>query len=261
MDKLIKERQKRVKSVLISQPEPENRTPYHSLAEKHKLKLHYRSFVQVDELTTMEFRDQRISLLNHDAVIFTSKNSMDHYFGMMKKLRLRIPDQTKYFCVSEAISHYLQNFIVYRKRKVFIGERVFSSLLPLMQKHSECKFLLPCSDLLKKKINKSLEDSGLEYTKAVMYKVVASDLSDLSDVKYDILVFFSPTGITSLYENFPDFVQNGTRIAAFGPTTIQAVEESNLFADIQVPNKRFPSMSMALDAYITQANKRKRVKK
>ncbi len=255
------DRQKKVKSILISQPEPENKTPYHALAEKHKLKLHYRNFVRVDELSTMEFRDQRISLLNHDAVIFTSKNAMDHYFGMMNKLRLRIPDQTKYFCVSEAIAHYLQNFITYRKRKIFIGERVFSSLLPLMQKHKDCKFLLPCSDLLKNQMNKSLEDSGLNYTKAVMYKVVPSDLSDLSDVKYDILVFFSPSGITSLYENFPDFVQNETRIAAFGPTTIKAVEDKDLLADIQVPNKKFPSMSMALDDYITHSNKRRRVKK
>ena len=255
------DRHKKVKSILISQPEPENKTPYHALAEKHKLKLHYRSFVQVDELSTMEFREQRISILNHDAVIFTSKNSMDHYFGMMEKLRLRIPDQTKYFCVSEAIAHYLQNFIVYRKRKVFTGERTFASLLPLMQKHKESNFLLPCSDLLKDQTNKTMEESGLNYTKAVMYKVVAADLSDLSDVKYDVLVFFSPTGITSLYENFPDFVQEETRIAAFGPTTINAVKSNDLIADIEVPNKRFPSMSMALDDYITKSNKRKRAKK
>ena len=259
--KMTTDRQKKVKSILISQPEPENKTPYHALAEKHKLKLQYRSFVQVDELSTMEFREQRISILNHDAVIFTSKNSMDHYFGMMEKLRLRIPDQTKYFCVSEAIAHYLQNFIVYRKRKVFTGERTFASLLPLMQKHKDSKFLLPCSDLLKDQTNKTMEESGLNYTKAVMYKVVAADLSDLSDVKYDVLVFFSPTGITSLYENFPDFVQEATRIAAFGPTTINAVKSNDLIADIEVPNKKFPSMSMALDDYITKSNKRKRAKK
>ena len=261
VNKMTKERQKKVKSILISQPEPENKTPYHSLAEKHKLKLHYRSFIQVDELTTMEFREQRISLLNHDAIIFTSKNSMDHYFSMMEKLRLKIPDHTKYFCVSEAIAYYLQNFIVYRKRKVFTGERTFVSLLPLMQKHKDSKFLLPCSDLLKGQTNKTMEESGLDYTKAVMYKVVAADLSDLSDVKYDVLAFFSPTGITSLYENFPDFIQNETRIAVFGPTTIKAVKDNNLISDIEVPNKKFPSMSMALDDYITKANKRKRSKK
>tara|TARA_B100000902_G_scaffold12252_1_gene14942 strand:+ start:79349 stop:80116 length:768 start_codon:yes stop_codon:yes gene_type:complete len=252
------DRQKKVKSILISQPEPENKTPYHSLAEKHKLKLHYRPFVEVKELTTMEFREQRISLLNHDAVIFTSKNAMDHYFGMMEKLRLRIPDQTKYFCVSEAIAHYLQNFIVYRKRKVFTGERTFASLLPLLEKHQDSKFLLPCSDLLKSQTNKTLDDSGLDYTKAVMYKVVAADLSELSDVKFDVLVFFSPTGITSLFENFPKFTQQNTRIAAFGSTTVKAVLERKLIVDVEVPNKKFPSMSMALDDYITKANKRKR---
>lgn len=251
-------RQKKVKSILISQPEPENKTPYHVLAEKHKLKVHYRPFIRIDEISTMEFREQRISILNHDAVVFTSKNAMDHYFGMMKKLRLRVPEQTKYFCVSEAIAHYLQNFITYRKRKIFIGEQVFSSLLPLMKKHQDSRFLIPCSDLLKNKINQSLEDSGLNYTKAIMYKVVASDLSDLVNVKYDILVFFSPTGIRSLYENFPDFVQNETRIAAFGPTTVQSVHDHDLLVDIKVPSKQAPSMSMALDQYITQANKRKR---
>ena len=254
----MKERQRKVKSILISQPEPEAKTPYHALAEKHKLKLHYRPFIQVDEISALEFREQRISLLNHDAVIFTSKNAMDHYFGMMEKLRLRIPDQTKYFCISEAIAHYLQNFITYRKRKIFIGEQVFSSLIPLMEKHKESKFLLPCSDLLKDKINKSLEESELDYTKAVMFNVVASDLSDLEHVKYDIIVFYSPTGITSLYENFPEFEQEETRLAAFGPTTVKSIKDQDLIVDIEVPNKKFPSMSMALDHYITKSNKRKR---
>ena len=255
------EKKHKVKSILISQPEPEGKSPYDAIEKKHKLKIDYRPFMHVEEITAQEFREQRISILNHDAVIFTSKNAMDHYFGMMEKLRLRIPDQTKYFCVSEAIAHYLQNFIVYRKRKVFTGERTFASLLPLMQKHKDSKFLLPCSDLLKDQTNKTMEESGLNYTKAVMYKVVAADLSDLSDVKYDVLVFFSPTGITSLYENFPDFVQEATRIAAFGPTTINAVKSNDLIADIEVPNKKFPSMSMALDDYITKSNKRKRAKK
>ena len=145
--------------------------------------------MHVEEMTSLEFKEQRISLLNHDSVIFTSKNAMDHYFGMMEKLRLRIPDFTKYFCVSEAIAHYLQNFITYRKRKIFTGEQSLASLIPVMQKHTESKFLFPCSDVLKNKVNVALEESGLQYTKAQMYKVVCSDLSDLSDVKYDILVF------------------------------------------------------------------------
>tara|TARA_B100001758_G_scaffold196934_1_gene174873 strand:+ start:331 stop:1083 length:753 start_codon:yes stop_codon:yes gene_type:complete len=249
---------KKVKSILISQPKPEGKSPYSAIEKKHKLKIDYCPFMHVEEISALEFKEQRISILNHDAVIFTSKNAMDHYFGMMDKLRLRIPDFTKYFCVSEAIAHYLQNFITYRKRKIFTGEQTLASLIPVMQKHKDSKFLFPCSDVLKNKPNKSLDESKLEYTKAQMYKVVCSDLSDLSDVKYDILVFFSPTGIKSLLENFPNFKQGDTRLAIFGLTTIKSVEENGLRVDISAPNKKAPSMSMALDQYIKEANKRRR---
>jgi uroporphyrinogen-III synthase len=249
---------KKIKSILISQPKPEVKSPYAAIEKKYKLKIDYRPFIHVEEITALEFREQRISILNHEAVIFTSKHSMDHYFGMMEKLRLRIPDFTKYFCVSEAIAHYLQNFITYRKRKIFTGEQTLASLIPIMDKHKESKFLFPCSDVLKNQKNKSLEESGLDYTKAQMYKVACSDLSDLSDVKYDILVFFSPTGIKSLFENFPNFQQGDTRLAVFGSTTIKSVEEKGLRVDISAPNKKAPSMSMALDQYIREANKRRR---
>jgi uroporphyrinogen-III synthase len=248
----------KVKSILISQPEPEGKSPYAAIQKKYKLKIDYRPFIHVEEISTLEFREQRISILNHDCVIFTSKHAMDHYFGMCEKLRIKVPDYTKYFCVSEAIAHYLQNFITFRKRKVFTGEQSFASLIPVMQKHREGKFLFPCSDVLKARPNKSLEESGLDYTKAQMYKVACSDLSDLKDVKYDILVFFSPTGLKSLFENFPDFVQEKTRLAVFGPTTVKSVEDHNLRVDIKVPNKNAPSMSMALEQYIKEANKRRR---
>ena len=249
---------KKVKSILISQPKPEGKSPYFAVQKKHKLKIDYRPFMHLEEMTAIEFKEQRISLLNHDSVIFSSKNAMDHYFGMMEKLRLRIPDYTKYFCVSEAIAHYLQNFITYRKRKIFTGEQTLASLIPIMQKHPESKFLFPCSDVLKKQKNKILEESGIQYTKAQMYKVVCSDLSDLSDVKYDILVFFSPTGVKSLLENFPNFIQGETKLAIFGTTTIKTVEDHGLRVDISAPSKKAPSMSMALDQYIKEANKRKR---
>ena len=248
----------KVKSILISQPKPEGKSPYAALEKKYKLKIDYRPFIHVEEISTLKFREQRISILNHDCVIFTSKHAMDHYFGMCEKLRIKVPDYTKYFCVSEAIAHYLQNFITFRKRKVFTGEQSFASLIPVMQKHSEGKFIFPCSDVLKARPNKSLEESGLNYTKAQMYKVACSDLSDLKDVKYDILVFFSPTGIKSLFQNFPDFVQEKTRLAVFGPTTVKSVEDHNLRIDIRVPNKNAPSMSMALEQYIKEANKRRR---
>ena len=249
---------KKIKSILISQPKPEGKSPYLAIQKKHKLKIDYRPFMHVEEISAIEFKEQRISLLNHDAVIFTSKNAMDHYFGMMEKLRLRIPDFTKYFCVSEAIAHYLQNFITYRKRKVFTGEQTLASLLPIMEKHKESKFMFPCSDVLKKQMNKSLEESGLDYTKAQMYKVACSDLLDLSEVKYDVLVFFSPTGVKSLLHNFPKFKQEETRLAVFGPTTTKSVEENGLRVDISAPSKKAPSMLMALDQYIKEANKRRR---
>jgi len=249
---------KKVKSILISQPKPEGKSPYSVIQKKYKLNIDYRPFMHVEEISAIEFKKQRISILNHDAVIFASKNAMDHYFGMMDTLRLRVPDFTKYFCVSEAIAHYLQNFITYRKRKIFTGEQTLASLIPVMQKHKDSKFLFPCSDVLKNQMNKSLEESGLEYTKAQMYKVVCSDLSDLSDVKYDMLVFFSPTGIKSLLENFPNFKQDETRLAVFGATTIKSVEDRGLRVDIAAPNKKAPSMSMALDQYIKEANKRRR---
>ena len=247
---------KRVKTILISQPKPEGKSPYAILEKKHRVKIDFRPFMHVSEITAMEFKEQRISILNHDAVIFTSKNAMDHYFGMMEKLRLRIPDYTKYFCVSEAIAHYLQNFITYRKRKIFTGEHTLASLVPIMQKHTDSKFIFPCSDILKRAKNKSLEESGINYTKAQMYKVSCSDLSDLSDVKYDVLVFFSPTGIKSLLENFPKFKQEETRIAVFGSTTIKSVEDNGLRVDIHAPSKENTSMLMALDNYIKDANKR-----
>ncbi len=249
---------KKVKKILITQPKPEGKSPYTALGRKHKVKIDFRPFMHLEEITAMEFKEQRISILNHDAVIFTSKKAMDHYFGMIEKLRLRVPDFQKYFCVSEAIAHYLQNFVTFRKRKVFSGEQTLASLIPVMQKHKDSKFLFPCSDLLKNTVNISLEESGLYYTKAQMYKVACSDLSDLSDVRYDILVFFSPTGIKSLLQNFPDFKQEETRLAVFGSTTIKSAEDHALRIDISAPNKKAPSMLMALDQYIKEANKRKR---
>ena len=255
---MVETRKKKVKSILISQPKPEGRSPYSLIERKYKLKIVFRPFINVEEISAIEFKKQRISILNHDSVIFTSKNSMDHYFGLCEKMRIRVPDITKYFCVSEAIAHYLQNFITYRKRKIFIGEQSFASLIPLMKKFPDSKFLYPCSNVLKERPNPSLENSGLEYTKAQMYRVVCSDLTDLSDVKYDVLVFFSPTGIKSLKQNFPNFEQNETRIAVFGKTTLNSVKDNKLIADIIVPSKTATSMSMALDQYIKEANKRRK---
>ncbi len=247
----------KVKTILVSQPKPESeKSPYFSLAKKCKVKIDFRPFIHVEGLTAKEFRLQKISILSHDAVIFTSKNSMDHFFRMCKATRITVPNEMKYFCVSEAIAYYLQKYITYRKRKVFIGKQKVEDLLSILKKHKECKFLLPCSDILKDSIPQFLNDNDIDFTKSIMYKTVCSDLSDLENVFYDILVFYSPSGIKSLYQNYPNFKQNNTRIAAFGPTTSKAVLDAGLSLNIKAPSPEFPSMTMALEQYIKTANKR-----
>lgn len=245
-----------VKSILISQPKPSSeKSPYFELAKKHNLKIDFRPFIHVEEVPAQEFRQQRVSILEHTAVILTSKHAVDNFFRMCEEMRVAVPDTLKYFCISESVAYYLQHHIVYRKRKIFVGKVRFADMVDLLRKHKQERFLLPCSDLLKPTIPETLEKLGLNYTKAVMYRTVCSDLSDLADVKYDILVFFSPSGIESLFKNFPDFTQDNTRIAAFGPTTTKAVEGAGLTVDISAPNPKAPSMSMAIDLYIKDLGK------
>ena len=165
-------------------------------------------------------------------------------------MRFDVPDTMKYFCISESTAYYLQKYVQYRKRKIFHGTIKFDEVVALMKKHKNETFLLPCSDLLKSSIPNALDEGGFNYSKAVMYRTVCSDLSDLSDVKYDVLVFFSPSGIESLFKNFPDFVQGETRIAVFGPTTAKAAEKAGLRIDINAPTAKAPSMTMALEQYI-----------
>ena len=247
----------KVKTILVSQPKPESeKSPYFSLAKKCKVKIDFRPFIHVEGLTAKEFRLQKISILSHDAVIFTSKNSMDHFFRMCEATRITVPNEMKYFCVSEAIAYYLQKYITYRKRKVFIGKQKVEDLLTVLKKNKESKFLLPCSDILKDSIPQFLNDNDFHFTKSIMYKTVCSDLSDLENVFYDVLVFYSPSGIKSLYQNYPNFKQNNTRIAAFGPTTSKAVLDAGLSLNIKAPSPEFPSMTMALEQYIKTVNKR-----
>jgi len=246
----------KVKSILVSQPEPSTaKSPYFELAEKTNVKIDFRPFIQVEGVSTKEFRQTRIQILEHSAVIFTSRTAIDHFFKISQELRLTIPDSMKYFCVSEATAFYLQKYIVYRKRKIFYADGRFSDLINVMKKHKGEKFLVPLSDIHKQEIPELLEKEGYNYTKAILYRTVSSDLSDLKDVNYDVLVFFSPSGIKSLYQNFPDFKQNNTRIACFGPTTAQAVHEAGLKLDIEAPTAQAPSMTMALEQYIKKCNK------
>jgi uroporphyrinogen-III synthase len=246
----------KIKKILVSQPKPHNeKSPYFELAKKHNLKIDFRSFIHIEGIAAKEFRQSRIDISSHSAVIFTSKTAIDHFFRICEEMRVSISDSLKYFCVSESIAYYLQKYIIYRKRKVFVGTNNFKGLMELILKHNEEKFLVPLSDMHKPEIPEQLDINKINYSIAILYRTICSDLSDLSDVNYDILVFFSPSGIKSLLKNFPDFKQNNTKIAAFGPTTTQAVKKAGLYLDIEAPTSKAPSMTMALEQYITNHNK------
>lgn len=245
---------KKIKTILVSQPKPE-RSPYFDLEKKWDLKIDWRPFIHVEGLTAKEFRKQRVRPDEYTAIIFTSKNSIDHFFRLCEESRIFMSAETKYFCLSEAIANYLQKFIIYRKRKVFAGKRVIQDLKNYFVRHKEEKFLLPCSNLGAKKVTRFLDEMELNWKEVMMYRTVASDLSDLEDVTYDVLVFFSPLGIQSLYENFPEFKQNETRIAVFGSQTTKAVEDHGLTANIKAPAPNVPSMTMAIKNYLRESNK------
>ena len=246
---------KRIKTILVSQPKPE-RSPYYELEKKYGLQIDWRPFIHVEEVSAKEFRKSRIKPDEFSAIILTSRNAIDHFFRICDEMRIKMSQDTKYFCISEAVANYLQKFIVYRKRKVFVGKRLVSDLAPALKKHkAKEKFLLPCSNLGSKDVSQFLDDNGFDWQDAMMYKTVSSDLSDLSDVTYDVLVFFSPLGIKSLYENFPDFKQNETRFAVFGNSTSRAVEERGLTINIKAPAPGIRSMTMALEAYLQKSNK------
>ncbi|MFM8433281.1 MAG: uroporphyrinogen-III synthase [Bacteroidota bacterium] len=246
----------KVKTILVTQPKPEtDKSPYFDLAKKYSLKIDFRPFIQVEPISAKDFRKDKVNMAEHSAVILTSRNAADHFFRMCTELRITVPETMKYFCVSESTAYYLQKFVVFRKRKIFFGKQTISDLMDVLKKHKKEKFLVPCTDIHKQEIFEILDANHLDYTKAVIYKTVASDLSDLANVNYDVLVFFSPSGITSLLKNFPKFKQNNTRIAAFGPTTAQAVLDAGLRLDIQAPVPAAPSMTMALEQYIKKANK------
>ncbi|SNS53766.1 uroporphyrinogen-III synthase [Ekhidna lutea] len=256
-DRLVmdKERLREVKSILVSQPEPSDpNSPYHKLAEKYNLKIDFRQFIEIDPVDIKEFRKQKVNILDHTAVIFTSRNAIDHFFRLATESKIEIPTDMKYFCISETTANYLQKYIVIRKRKIFTGERTAADLLNVIKKHKDEKFIFPCSNIRTEHIPDFLTENGYEWSEATIYRTVASDLSDLDDVTYDVIAFFSPSGIESLLHNFPDFKQKNTRIAAFGPTTAKAVNEANLILDIQAPLPNAPSMTGALEVYIKEAN-------
>jgi uroporphyrinogen-III synthase len=250
---IYEEKYKEVKTILVSQPKPE-RSPYYELEKKWGLTIDWRQFIHVEPVTEKEFRKNRLRPDEFSAIIFTSKNAIEHFFRLCDEMRVKMSQDTKYFCLTEAIANYLQKFIVYRKRKVFVGKRSIQDLSNYFNKHKGEKFLLPCSNLGAKDVVSYLEKNNLDFKDVMMYRTVASDLSDLSNVTYDILVFFSPLGIESLYENFPEFMQNDTRIAVFGNSTQREVEKRDLQVNIKAPSPKSPSMAMALENYLQKSN-------
>jgi uroporphyrinogen-III synthase len=248
----------KVKRILVSQPPPVDfeKSPYGELTQKHKVSIEFRKFIKIEGITASDFRRDKVYIQDHNAVIFTSRNAVDHFFRMAKEMRVEIPDSMKYFCISEATAFYLQKYVQFRKRKIFSGKQSFEDLIEIINKHKDEKFLMPCSDIHKASLTKILDDNDIRYSKAIIYKTLASDLSDVEIKNFDLLVFFSPAGVKSLFKNFPEFKQNSTLIGAFGPSTISAVKESGLKVDIAAPTKTALSMTDAIDQYLVSINKK-----
>lgn len=249
----------KIKNVLVSQPQPAEveKSPYYLLAKKYKVNIDFHKFIKVEGIKAIDFRKDRVAILDHSAVIFTSRHAVDHFFRLAKEMRAEIPDTMKYFCVSEAIAFYLQKYVQYRKRKIFYGRQSFAQLMEIIVKHKGENFLLPCSDVAEVDLSKILKDNKINHTKAIMYQTVASDLSEVEIDKYDLLVFFSPSGVKSLFTNFPKYKQGESMIGAFGPSTCKAVEEAGLKLSIEAPTPSAPSMTMALEQYIENLMKTK----
>lgn len=242
----------KVKRILVSQPQPVDfeKSPYGELTQKYKVSIDFKKFITIEGVSASDFRRDKVYIQDHTAVIFTSRNAVDHFFRIAKEMRVEITDSMKYFCISEATAFYLQKYVQFRKRKIFNGNQNFDDLMEVMKKHKDEKFLMPCSDIQKLSLTNILDENNFNYTKAVIYKTLSSDLSDVDISQYDLLVFFSPGGVKSLFHNFPDFKQNHTLIGAFGPTTIGAVKESGLHVNIEAPTKTALSMTDALDQYL-----------
>ena len=249
-----------IKKILVSQPKPTSeKSPYYDIAEENGVELVFRPFIKVEGITAKEFRQQKVSILDHSAIVFTSRHAIDHFFKLAKELRVNIPEDMKYFCVTETIALYIQKYVQYRKRKVFFGTTgKIQDLVPTMVKHKTEKYLVPQSDVHTDEIKNLLDAKKLQHTECVMYRTVSNDFTEeeVKNFDYDMLIFFSPTGIQSLTKNFPEFEQGDIRIATFGPSTAKAVEDMGLRLDLQAPSPQYPSMTSALKAYL-QKNKKK----
>jgi len=250
----------KIKKILVSQPQPTTeKSPYFDISEKYSVKIDFRPFIKVEPVLAKEFRTQRITILDYTAIIFNARHGIDHFFRLCEEMRITIPETMKYFCVSESVALYLQRYIHYRKRKVFYGATgKLAELVTIMNKHIDEKYLFITSDVQNEDTLSTLEKLKVPYAKAMMYKTVSNDFSSEEEFNYDMLLFFSPIGIASLIKNFPDFSQGDIQIGCFGATTAQAVRDAGLRLDIEVPLPGVPSMTMALDNFLKENNKKVR---
>jgi uroporphyrinogen-III synthase len=249
----------KVKNILVSQPQPVEieKSPYADLIKKHNVHLDFHKFFRIEGISTREFRDEKIYINEFTAVVFNSKHAIDHFFHMAKEVRIEVPETMKYFCMSESVALYLQKYVQYRKRKIFHADQDISQLFDLIKKHKTENFLLTCSDNGNKELSSILEAAKISYSEAKLYRTVPNDMKDMIDIRlFEMLVFFSPQGIRSLFHNWPDFIQNETLIAAFGTTTAKAAAEAGLKVDIVAPTAVAPSMTMAIDQFLTKNNKK-----
>lgn len=250
----------KIKNLLVSQPKPTTeKSPYFDLAEKYGLKIDFRPFIKVEPVSAKDFRQQKISILDHNSVVFTARTAIDHFFRLCEEMRISVPETMKYFCITEQVALYLQKYIVYRKRKIFHASNgKLEEFVSLIQKHSEESFLVPVSNVHKDDLLVRLDEKKIAYTKAIMYCTVSNDFTPEEPFNYDMLVFFSPSGISSLIKNFPNFEQGEISIACFGTTTAKAVREGGFRLDVEAPSTEAPSMVAALDLYIKENHKQAR---
>ncbi len=241
----------------MSQPKPDSeKSPYYDIAEKYGVTVVFRPFIKVERLTAREFRQQKVSILDHTAVVFTSRHAIDHFFHLCTDLRVTVPETMKYFCLTETIALYIQKYVQYRKRKIFFGNTgKFNDLLPAILKHKAEKYLVPMSNVHTDEIKNALDKNKIQHTEVVMYRTVSNDFTPDEKFDYDMLVFFSPAGVASLRKNFPDFEQNDIKIATFGGITAQAVHDAGLRLDVEAPTPQASSMVAALDLYLKENNK------
>ena len=247
----------KIKKVLVSQPKPtSDKSPYYDIAEKYGVEIDFRPFIKVESLSAKEFRQQKVSILDHTAIVFTSRHAIDHFFTLCAELRVTIPETMKYFCTSEQIALYIQKYVQYRKRKVFFGATgKFNDLIPSIVKHNTEKYFVPMSDVHTDEIKNALDAKKIQHTEAVMYRTVSNDFTPEEKFDYNMLLFFSPAGIQSLLKNFPEFDQKDIAIGCFGPATAKAVKDAGLRLDLEAPTVEAPSMTAALDKFIAENNK------